>query len=101
MYERLRTERYSPQGNGLTEPTGLVTSSRSSRSRSKGSPAYGSLLGTDNNSDTADVLGHHSDTMGGIIDGRFSYGDEGYVTVEVRWPPASFSCQHTMLIICT
>ncbi|KAL5475399.1 hypothetical protein EMCRGX_G025208 [Ephydatia muelleri] len=72
----------SPQGNGLTEPTGLVTSSRSSRSRSKGSPAYGSLLGTDNNSDTADVLGHHSDTMGGIIDGRFSYGDEGYVTVE-------------------
>lgn len=48
---------------------------------------YGSVLGTDNHTST--IGGSESDVnsrqhSGGIIDGRYSYGDEGYVTVEVR-----------------
>lgn len=58
--------------------------------KSKGSRAYGygSLLddsGTNGGairSQPEDGLKQHTDTMGDIIDGRFSYGEEGYVTVE-------------------
>lgn len=87
-------------GSGSTSSIGLMTSSHSSRGgpKSKGSRAYGygSLLddsGTNGGairSQPEDGLKQHTDTMGDIIDGRFSYGEEGYVTVEVRLPSHRF-----------